>query len=76
MSGTKSPLPHDHNYDVVGCPPYIKAKITELIHAAMEYALIGSEAPEHHEGITDSLLVSRYNLEATISKKLKGAASC
>ena len=38
-------LPVDHNYTVDNCPPSVKAKVTTMIHAAMDYAFIGSQDP-------------------------------
>lgn len=49
----------DHNYRVDGLPPSIRAKISELIKAAMRD---GRE--------TDAVNVCRYNLERTIVTKL------
>jgi len=63
-------IPRDDNCRTV-LASSIKAKITELENAAMEYALVGSADVEDREAILQAVQVARYNLERTILTLLK-----
>ena len=63
-------IPRDHNCRTE-LASSIKAKITELENAAMEYAFVGSADVEDREAILQAAQVARYNLERTILTLLK-----
>ena len=65
-------IPRDHNFRTE-LASRIKAKITELENAAMEYAFVGSADVEDREAILQAVQVARYNLEWTILTLLKEA---
>lgn len=58
-------IPQDHNYRTA-CPAAIRAKITALEHAAMDYAFKGAAHPADVDALTEAAQVARYNLERTI----------
>jgi Txe/YoeB family toxin of Txe-Axe toxin-antitoxin module len=58
-------IPEDRNYHT-SCPAAIKAKITALEGAVMDYAFAGSQPPEDREQILQDTQFRRYNLERTI----------
>lgn len=62
----KYDLPDDPNYRVEGLPSAIRGKTTSMIRASMEYARIGAKMPDEYEGIEQSFLGARYNLESTV----------
>lgn len=64
-------LPTNHIYHVDGCPPSVRAKITQLIYAAMDLAFIGSMDPYYYEEIEENFMIARHDLERTIVTKLK-----
>ena len=68
------PIPKDQNYRTT-CPASIKAKITRLETAAMEYAFVGAQAPEDRERILKDAQVARYNLEQTILTCIENAVA-
>lgn len=65
-------IPQDRNYHTP-CPAAIKAKITELENAALDYAFIGAQPPEDREDILHGAQVARYNLERTILSYIEAA---
>lgn len=69
-------IPQDHNY-VTDCPVPIKAKITQLENAAIDFALRGAAHPEDYDSIVEYAQVCRYELEQTINtiidKRVKAA---
>lgn len=58
-------IPEDHNYRTT-CPAAIKAKITALENAAMDYAFAGAQHPEDRDSILQDAQFRRYSLEQTI----------
>lgn len=58
-------IPQDHNYRT-SCPAAVKAMITKLEHAAMDYAFKGAANPADVDEITEAAQVARYNLERAI----------
>jgi hypothetical protein len=58
-------IPQDPNYRTA-CPAAIKAKITALEGAVMDYAFVGSQPPEYREQILQDAQFRRYSLERTI----------
>lgn len=58
-------VPRDHNYRTA-CPAAIKAKITQLESAAMDYAFVGSADLAERDGVLDAAQTARYDLERTI----------
>ena len=67
-------IPKDHNYYTT-CPASIKAKITQLEAAAMEYAFCGAREKEDREHILHGAQVARYNLEQTILTCVENAVA-
>ena len=68
--GTKDNPDYDHN-SVTDLAPAIKAKITAYRKASEAYAFIGSQDPEDHESIIQTLQEARYDLQRTILTHLK-----
>lgn len=65
-------IPQDHNYRTT-CPAAIKAKITALETAAIEYAFKGTHDPEDYDAIIEDAQVARYNLERAILTAIEKA---
>ena len=65
-------IPQDHNYRTP-CPAAIKAKITELENAAMEYAYSRPSTAAEHSAVLSSAQAARYNLERTILSCIEAA---
>jgi hypothetical protein len=65
-------IPQDHNYRTA-CPAAIKAKITALEGAVMDYAFAGSQTPEDREQILQDAQFRRYCLEQTILTCIENA---
>ena len=58
-------IPEDHNYRTT-CPAAVKAKITALENAVLEYAFAGSMRPEDADQAEQDAQFRRYSLERTI----------
>lgn len=65
-------IPQDHNYRTP-CPPAIKAKITALENAAMDYAFAGSMRAEDADRVEQDAQWRRYCLERTITTHVEVA---
>jgi hypothetical protein len=65
-------IPQDHKYRTA-CPAAIKAKITALEGAVMDYAFVGSQPPEYREQILQDAQFRRYSLERTILTCIENA---
>lgn len=58
-------IPRNHNYHTT-CPAAVKAKITVLEKAAMDYAFAGSAPVDDRDAILEFVQVARYELERTV----------
>lgn len=67
------PFPYDMNYIVADLPPSVKAKVNQVMQAAMDFAFIGTADPMDFADIEQALHVARYNLEQTIKTVIKNA---
>ena len=65
-------IPQDHNYRT-SCPAAIKAKITALENAIMDYAFAGSMRPEDADQAEQDAQFRRYCLERTILTCIEAA---
>jgi hypothetical protein len=67
-------IPQDPNYRTA-CPAAIKAKITALESAVMEYAFAGAQPPEDREQILQDAQFRRSCLERTILTCIEAAVA-
>ena len=58
-------IPEDHNYRT-SCPAAIKAKITALENAALEYARVGEDVLDPEGQRLSDAQFQRYSLEQTV----------
>jgi hypothetical protein len=59
------PIPQDHNYRTA-CPASVKAKITELEKAVLDFARVGEDVLDPDGARLQAAQVARYNLERTV----------
>lgn len=67
-------IPEDHNYRT-SCPAAIKAKITALEKAVMDYAFAGSLPLADRAQILSDAQFRRYSLERTIMTCIDAAVN-
>ncbi len=66
----------DPNYEVRGLPPFIKAKVTQLVDASMNYAFKGThEDADIIEQIGQDFHWRRHCLEQSIKTAIEQAAT-
>lgn len=65
-------IPQDHNYRTA-CPASIKAKITALESAVLEYARVGEDVLDPDGQRLSDTQFARYNLERTILTCIEAA---